>query len=199
MSIIFSKEELCKRAEDVSKLKTVYLQGGFGILMTEEKKNYYTKICGNPFNKKPERISKLNSVSNDTFGFDCVCFVKALLWGFRGDTTQEYGGVKYASNGVPDTTIEIIYNNYCHEQSKDFSSIVKGEFLYNGEGHCGLYIGDGKVAQANVVGANDGVYIEPLDASKWKYHAKLNWIDYGKKEVSTYCPCCGTKLKIMEA
>lgn len=44
----------------------------------------------------------INAASADTFGFDCVCLIKGVLWGWHGDKNAVYGGATYTSNGVPD-------------------------------------------------------------------------------------------------
>ena len=46
------------------------------------------------------------NASSDTFGFDCVCLVKGVLWGWNGDLSATYGGAKYTSNNVPDISAD---------------------------------------------------------------------------------------------
>lgn len=80
-------------------------------------------------------------IEKEYFGFDCVCLVKGILWGWNGDASKKYGGAVYQSNGVPDIT-EGQMINACNGVSSDFSKLVPGEFLWM-QGHCGVYIGDG--------------------------------------------------------
>ena len=35
----------------------------------------------------------INAASADTFGFDCVCLIKGLLWGWCGDKSKTYEGM----------------------------------------------------------------------------------------------------------
>jgi len=93
--------ELAAKLIDVAKkYKTLYVMGCFGAPLTEEAKKRY--INAQTYNQKAARKKKINASTSDTFGFDCVCLIKGLLWGWNGDKNAVYGGAKYASNGVPD-------------------------------------------------------------------------------------------------
>ena len=35
------------------------------------------------------------------YGFDCVCLIKGVLWGWSGNAAKPYGGAAYASNAFP--------------------------------------------------------------------------------------------------
>ena len=59
-------------------------------------------IRDSSYNKAAARVKMINAASEDTFGFDCVCLIKGILWGWNGDKNATYGGAKYASNNVPD-------------------------------------------------------------------------------------------------
>ena len=37
----------------------------------------------------------INSASSDTFGFDCVCLIKGILWGWNGNLNHVYGGATF--------------------------------------------------------------------------------------------------------
>lgn len=91
--------QLAQRAEDVAKnYKTLYVMGCFGAPMTAANKDRYCK--NHPYNKAADRQAMIKAASADTFGFDCVCLIKGLLWGWCGDTSKTYGGAGYAVNGV---------------------------------------------------------------------------------------------------
>jgi N-acetyl-anhydromuramyl-L-alanine amidase AmpD len=49
-------------------------------------------------------------------------------------------------------------------------------------GHCGVYIGDGKVVESTPIWKN-GVQITALSARKWLKHGKLPYVEY--EEVAT--------------
>ena len=78
--------------------KTIYIKGCFGAPMTPANKKRYTNNL--PYNNN--RAAMINACSADTFGFDCVCLIKGILWGWNADKNKVYGGAVYKSNGVPD-------------------------------------------------------------------------------------------------
>ena len=102
-------------------------------------------------------------------GYDCVGLVKGVLW--EGN---------YASNGVPDLSADAMICR-CKSVSTDFSSIAVGEFLWM-KGHCGIYMGEGKVVESTPAWKN-GVQITNLSARNWKKHGRLPYIEYGSEEV----------------
>lgn len=146
------------------------------------------------------------------FGWDCINLLKSLLWGWSC-SYEEYGGAKYESSGVPDTTVDGIFD-MCTDRSSDFSGIKPGAMLYMSDGgHCGIYIGDGLAIEAT--GSWDRkIYVTALNNMKdqypnpeydkrrtWQKWGLLPWIDYSSKEESSMiikdkiiCPCCGREL-----
>lgn len=173
-----NNEFVNKLVDIATKYKTLYVMGCFGAPLKDKKRwteNY-------AYNKKPERAAKINAASSDTFGFDCVCLIKAVLWGWSGDKSKPYGGAVYKSNGVPDID-EYNMINQCSEISFDFSNIAVGEAVWM-PGHIGVYIGDGLVVEASPAW-KDGVQITACNRSKngynrrdWTKHGKLPWIKY---------------------
>lgn len=180
---IMTAKELVSKCLDVAKnFKTLYVMGCFGAPMTESNKARYCKNY--PFNAQPERTAKIMAATEDTFGFDCVCFIKALLWGWKGDASQVYGGAVYNSNGVPDIGTEQMLAR-CTEVSEDFRTIVPGELLYQ-PGHVGIYVGGGMGVECTQYEA-DGVQlqavlllgaIDGMPCTGWTKHGKLPWVDY---------------------
>ena len=178
--------ELAALAEKVARLfKTLYVLGCFGAPLNDSTRQRY--IDAQDYNSREDRKAKILAAVN-TFGFDCVCFVKALLWGWFGDLSHEYGGATYQSNGVPDIGADAMINR-CNEISQDFSKIRVGEFVWI-PGHCGIYIGNGLVAESTHRWA-DGVQITrvhnilPDDGTpgrSWNLHGKLPWITYCEYE-----------------
>ncbi len=166
--------------------KTLYIMGCFGAPMNKWNKQRYTNNYA--YNKQTERKTMIEGASADTFGFDCVCLVKGILWGWNADTNHSYGGAKYQSNGVPDTTITNLLKNYCTEQSTDFSKIEVGEFLTM-DGHCGVYIGDGLAIESTPKWKNGVQITEVWNIKKtssvgrtWVSHGKLKAVEYIKEE-----------------
>ena len=167
--------------------KTLYVMGCFGAPMTGSNKTRY--LNGYSFNRKPERKAKIDAATADTFGFDCVCFIKALLWGWTGDPGHVYGGAAYKSNGIPDMGADAMLKA-CTQVSTDFSAIVPGELVWL-PGHCGIYVGDGLAAEATFEPA-EGVQLQcvlpmgvkpGMAATGWVKHGKLPWIRYEEAPV----------------
>lgn len=165
------------------KQKTVYANGMFGQPITESIIVQKTKQL--PKWYTAERQKSLRAlIGKGFFGFDCICFIKAILWGWRGDLKSTNGGAKYCSNNVPDTT-EYGMLNRCSNISSDFSKIEVGEYLWT-DGHCGIYIGDGLAVECTPKWDN-GVQITAVhniaekqgyNGRKWRRHGKLPYVQY---------------------
>lgn len=194
-------KELAESALKVAKnYKTLYVLGCFGAPLTEVNKSRWKKEYA--YNRRSDRSPKIDAARADTFGFDCVCFIKALLWGWSGDPNHVYGGTAYASNGVPDIGEgEMI--NACAMVSTDFSSIEPGEVVWL-PGHIGIYVGDGLVAEATPAW-KDGVQITACNRDipgynrrDWVRHGKLPWITYtGTSEKPVISPVDGVQLRTL--
>lgn len=193
-----AKELVAACLNVVNNYKTLYVMGCFGAPMTESNKTRY--INGYAFNKDASRAAKIRSASADTFGFDCVCFIKALFWGWKGDPSQVYGGAVYKSNGIPDIGADQLIKQ-CIDVSEDFSTIVPGEVVWQ-SGHVGIYVGDGLAAEATFEPA-DGVQLQcvlpmgvkpGMPATGWVKHGKLPWISY--EEVEDSFPDDGTRYRL---
>ena len=143
---MMKSKEFIQKLEDIEKnYKTLYVMGCFGAPMVGSNVQRY---CNNhSYNRNKERTAMIMSVANQNppvFGFDCVCLIKAVLWGWNGDN-KGYGGAVYASNGVPDIGTESIINK-CTNVSTNFNGIIPGALVWM-EGHVGIYIGNGMVIE----------------------------------------------------
>lgn len=186
--MIKTSYELAAAAESAAKnKKTLYILGCFGAPMNGSNKARYTKNL--PFNAKSNRKAKIQAATADTFGFDCVCFIKGLLWGWTGDPSDTYGGAKYTSNGVPDISANQLIE-VCKDVSKDFSKILPGEVVWI-PGHVGLYIGNGLVVECTHRW-KDGVQITAVhnigtkagyNGRHWTKHGKLPYVEYSVETV----------------
>ena len=183
MSKVMTAEKFVKTATDIAKnYKTLYIMGCFGAPMTATNKKRYSDNCA--YNRKPERKKMIMAASSDTFGFDCVCLIKGILWGWNGDTSKVYGGAKYGSNGVPDVGADVIMN-YCTGVSTNFKNIEAGEVVHM-KGHVGIYIGNGLVAECSPRWKNKVQITACANVGKksgynsrtWTNHGKLKFIDY---------------------
>ena len=175
---------------DIAKnYKTLYVMGCFGAPMTAANKKRYTS--NHAYNKQAARTKMINAASADTFGFDCVCLIKGVLWGWSGDASKNYGGASYAVNGVPDIGADTMITK-CSGVSTDFSNIAVGEALWC-EGHIGVYIGNGLGVECTPRWDN-GVQITAVanigkksgyNARTWTKHGKLPYIDYSDAQTDS--------------
>ena len=181
-----SKEFTGQLRDIAENCKTLYVMGCFGAPMTEANKKRY--IAHNAYNAYPDRRAMIERASADTFGFDCVCLVKGILWGWSGDKNAIYGGAEYCRGGIPDIGTEQIIA-VCRGVSRDFSRITPGELLHS-PGHVGVYIGDGLAVECTPAWKN-GVQITAVgnigpvpgrNTRSWVDHGKLPYIDYADAE-----------------
>lgn len=181
MSTIMKASDFVAKLKDIAtNYKTLYVMGCIGAPMTTANKKRY--INHHTYNKQASRVKLINAASADTFGFDCVCLIKSVLWGWSGDKSKIYGGAKYATNGVPDVDANTMIN-LCSEVSTDFGKIEIGEAVWT-NGHIGVYIGNGLAIECTPAWKNR-VQITACNCSKqgyntrkWKKHGKLPYIDY---------------------
>lgn len=164
--------------------KTLYVMGCFGAPMTQKNKARY---CSNhSYNKQEARTKMIQAATEDTFGFDCVCLIKGILWGWCGDISKTYGGASYKSNNVPDIGADSMIKK-CSDLSTDFTRIEIGEAVWM-EGHIGVYVGDGLAVECTPKW-NNKVQITACNQSingynrrNWTKHGKLPYIEYVKEQ-----------------
>lgn len=172
-----------EKAIDIAKnYKTLYVMGCFGAPMTAANKKRY--IAHHSYNADATRTAMINAATADTFGFDCVCLIKGILWGWSGDKSKTYGGANYATNGVPDIGADTMLTK-CSGVTTDFSHITVGEAVWC-SGHIGIYIGDGLAVECTPRWKNN-VQITAVanigkkagyNARTWTKHGKLPYVDY---------------------
>lgn len=181
---ITTGKELAAAALNVAKnFKTLYVMGCFGAPMTAANKTrYINNGAHNGYNAKASRKAMINAAGADTFGFDCVCLIKGLLWGWSGDASKTYGGAGYAVNGVPDIGADTMITK-CSGVSADFSKIEVGEAVWM-SGHIGIYIGDGLAVECTPSWKNC-VQVTACNCAKSGYNRR-NWTKHGKLPYVTY-------------
>ena len=182
MSYLMTAKAFAEKAKKIAASKTLYVMGGFGAPLTPAAKARYTGPNANTYNRQPGRTALINEASHDTFAFDCVGVIKAILWGWCGKLDAVYGGATYASNGVPDIDADEMIGR-CYDVSTDFSKIAVGEAVWKA-GHIGVYIGDGLCVEctpawrdcAQITACNRT--ISGYNTRTWTKHGKLPWLDY---------------------
>lgn len=179
---VMTNIELAAKCVDIAQnVKTLYVMGGIGYPLNAKGKQRAYK---NSWNTKAARVKLIKAATDDTFAFDCVCFIKSILWGFAGDPSKTYGGAKYESNGVPDISADGMIK-VCSGVSKDFSKIEVGEVVWM-SGHIGVYIGGGLAVECTPKWENK-VQITAVgnigkkagyNTRKWTKHGKLPYVSY---------------------
>ena len=172
-----TSKEFVRLLENISKMKTYYIKGGFGLVLNASGK----KRAINQYKYNADRADKINALDPHTFGFDCCGLVKGALWGFTGDSRKTYGGAVYKANALDDVN-ESGLLKLCKEVSTDMKNIAPGELLYM-SGHCGVYAGDGKVIESTPSG-KCGVQITDFKRVKWTKHGKLPIVIYEETPAS---------------
>ncbi len=178
--------ELVRKARNIAEHhKTLYVMGCFGAPMTDSNKSYYCQHY--EYNRRPERTEMIQKASPDTFGFDCVCLIKGILWGWNGDATQPRGGAVYESHGVPDIDADQMIGRCTRVSTSGWSRMKPGEAVWM-EGHIGIYIGGGLVVecsprwdnkvQITAVGNTNGK--AGYHTRVWTKHGQLPWVIYEK-------------------
>lgn len=159
--------------------KTVYAWGMFGSIITKDVVSTKTKQY--PYWYTDHKVSTIfvPLYQSSVWGFDCIGLIKGVLWGWSGDKSKSYGGAVYASNGVPDISADAMIDR-CSSISNDMTNISVGEYLWM-KGHCGIYIGNGKVVESTPKW-NNGVQITALTARNWLKHGFLPYVEYGSRE-----------------
>ena len=179
-----------------TKYKTLYVNGCFGAPMTMTNKLRYS--TNNSYNRG--RASMIMSATSDTFGFDCVCLIKAILGGWNGNKNDRYGGtivnkeikgISYGSLRVPDYNADSMIT-HCTEVSTYFGNIKKGEAVWL-KGHIGIYIGNGQVVECTPKWENKVQVTNLGNISQyrkgnyrtWTKHGKLPWVEYDTEDNTT--------------
>lgn len=165
--------------------KTLYVMGCFGAPMTQSNKKRY--IDAESYNSRPDREEKIRAADEQTYGFDCVCLIKGLLWGWCGDPDDIYGGADYLVDRVPDLDAEQMVD-VCSDISTDFSDILPGEVV-GIPGHIGVYIGDGLCVECTPRWKDCVQYTACLNVGfkegypgrEWARHGKLPYLTYDTK------------------
>ena len=181
--MIETGKELAAAAKNAAEnYKTLYVRGCFGWPMTQS--NKARAIQAYAYNRSESRQAMIEAADGQTFGFDCVCLIKALLWGWNGDASKGYGGAVYCANNVPDKNADQMIE-LCSHVSTDFSSIRVGEAVWL-KGHIGVYIGDGLAVECTPSWKN-GVQITAVrnigaksgyNSRTWTKHGRLPYVRY---------------------
>lgn len=185
---MMKSKDFIKMLQKALNSNTVYALGMWGQVIndsiitskTRQYPSFYTSA----------RVAQLNSLKGKNyFGFDCVCLVKSVLWGWEGSTTKSNGGAKYGSNGIPDVNADTMITK-CKNVSTDFSKIVPGALVWV-KGHVGVYIGDGQCIECTANWTNKVLQstLKNIGAKgqferSWTKWGLLPYVDYSDQTTS---------------
>ena len=203
-----TSEQLIEKGYLALNSDTWYVKGCIGAPLdydlerwTEASRYSYNRLNAKSIRKHAEDAVKAGT---HCFGGDCICFWKAIFWGWNADGTKEYGGCTYQKDGILDETINYYRTNYCEDVSTDFSNILPGEalFLDKDGSHFGVYVGDGYAIEITPkwTGNMQKTQVWNINKTedkgrKWWAHGKLKFIDYKQpKYKKIICPCCGKEI-----
>lgn len=184
-----SKSFIEKLIDAAQNHKTLYVMGCFGAPLTASNKKRYTQ--NHEYNRRAARTKMIQAASADTFGFDCVCLIKGILWGWSGDKSKGYGGATYASAGVPDIGADTMIGRCLGVTTGNWAGMTPGEALWV-PGHIGVYIGDGLAVECSPAFEND-VQITAVgnigkkagyNTRTWTKHGRLPYVDYSDAGVA---------------
>lgn len=183
---------LVEKALDIARnYKTTYIWGGIGLPITAQTIQRAEQSYSQNTTAGYAAAARKLVGEPGAFYFDCVGLIKAILWGWCGDSTKTYGGGRYASNGVPDIGADAAITQ-CHGVSTAFTGLTPGEVVWC-RGHIGIYVGDGLAVECTPAWKN-GVQISVVGnlgkqsgypVRYWTKHGKLPWVDYWSEEEDT--------------
>lgn len=173
-------------------LPSVYGWGMWGKLLTDAMID--AKAAQYPVRYDRKRVEYLRTLSGKAVGCDCTGLIKWFLW-TDGDI-----------NKVPK------YNSATDKSASGWyrAASVRGDFdtmperlglIVSKAGHCGVYIGGGRVIECTRGARGDGVVESALGAEKWEKWCECPYIEYsqdmsidppyrfenGGKRADTYC------------
>ena len=164
-----------------------YVSGGYGQPLTsaflagkQNKKWFKDKSKQDPSKTNWEYLSQF--ADQGWYCTDCVCLLKGVLWGFRGDGTEGVVG----SNGVKDSTDAEFYN-MCYNKidisgGKNRNKLKPGMILHL-NGHVGTVYkvngSDIKVIESSP--SLDGTKVSSIDYQAWTGAGYSPYIIYSAK------------------
>ena len=147
-----------------------YVWGTYGEVLDKDlfeyKKNQYPDEVGG----KADFI-EANWLGGRTA--DCVGLIKGYGW-FDPTTNK----IIYASNGMPDTSADGMYESATEKGTIDTIPEIPGLAVWH-QGHIGIYIGNGEVIHAS--GTTKGVIKTPIGSSGWTHWLKIPYITYAEE------------------
>lgn len=168
----------------ISEYRTVYYFGGNGEQSSSSLFNSLKKRF--PGFYTSSRRSKLSPTFDKGYwAFDCSGFLRAVLWGWCGDTSKKNGGSCLGKGSVvPHDTSGVMISKCPGGGSKNFSNIQVGECVWM-QDHIGAYVGNNQCAESTPGWDNcaqlttlKNVTSSGQKLRSWTKHGKLPYVDY---------------------
>lgn len=168
----------------ISEYRTVYFYGSNGQLSSSSLFKSLKKSFGWFYTSS--RYAKLSpTFGRGYWAFDCSGLLRAVLWGWCGDTSKTNGGSGLGKNSVvPWDTSGVMISKCPGGGSKDFKNIQVGECVWV-QGHIGAYVGNNQCAESTPRWDNcaqlstlKNVTSSGQKLRSWTKHGKLPYIDY---------------------
>lgn len=155
--------------------KTVYMWGEYGRKVTNSTIN--GKMIQYPDHYDKDRVTYFKSlVNNEYYGYDCAGLIKSYWMSNYGTKSVSYNS-KYDLDAYG-----ITLGNAKEKGSISTIPNIPGLLLYM-KGHCGIYLGNGKVMECTsnekISGQKYGkVCISNLSDRSWQNWVKSAWLNY---------------------
>lgn len=168
----------------ISGYRTVYYYGSNGQQSSSSLFSQLKKSFGWFYTSS--RYAKLSKTFNKNYwAFDCSGLLRAVLWGWCGDTSKTNGGSGLGKNSVvPWDTSGVMISKCPNGGSTNFKNIQVGECVWV-PGHIGAYVGNNQCAESTPRWDNcaqlstlGNVSSTGNKVRKWTKHGKLPYIDY---------------------
>lgn len=175
-----NSNEFVSKLLDVLTKETLYVTGGIGQPLSSSTKTFFIEN----YSENKKREGNISKASSDTFAFDCSGLIKAIIWGWNGNTKTYLGGATYETNGMKDISTEDMIEE-CNNISTDFSNIEIGELLWI-PGHVGICVDNVKMIAIECTPAWKGkVQLTSINQNSASY-PKRNWIKHGRLKMIDY-------------
>lgn len=174
--------KLLKRV--ISEYRTVYFYGSNGQLSSSKLFSQLKRSF--PKFYTSSRYAKLSpTFGKNYWAFDCSGLLRAVLWGWCGDTSKTNGGSGLGKGSVvPWHTSSYMIGSCPNGGSSNFKNIEVGECVWV-PGHIGAYVGNNQCAESTPRWDNcsqlstlGNVTSSGNKVRSWSKHGKLPYIDY---------------------
>ncbi len=175
MNTIFTDAQYVAWLKKQAAMKRPYWYGTCGYKCTESVLKSKTKQYPSHYTSSRMPRYRKDIAAGQICG-DCVGgAIKWAAW-----SLLETQAAKYASNGVPDTSADGMFN-YCKRQGAEWGAIStlpeRPGVALRSAGHVGVYIGGGMAVEWR--GFAYGCVTTKVSARKWTHWYELPWVAYG--------------------